>query len=133
MGDVLSYQDFITFGMGLDIAGAVLIAWGLIRSPADISKLSATFYGGNPFGVKGLVSDRASGEIGLVALLAGFVFQLSGYVLGSLSPSPTPSPARSGVMLASAVVAVGIVSIANAVYAPWRRARLEKAAQKTKP
>src|SRR5262245_54836778 len=79
--DVFVLQDLFAIGLGFDIAGAFLLALGLLVSPREIARRSAIYPGFNSALMASQARDRADGEIGLVSLVAGFVLQALAYAL----------------------------------------------------
>jgi hypothetical protein len=123
--DLLSYQDVFAFGIGLDIAGAFLLAKGLLLSTRQILSLSTPHYGWSPPEVLARVDDRVSTEIGVSALALGFACQLIGYFVGSLfNSSSSPSAGRGGAIVALAFLAIVWVWLTYRIVLPPRRRRL---------
>ena len=122
MQDVLSYQDVFAVGIGLDIAGAFLLAKGLLLSTRQIRSLSAMYWDFSAPDVVARVEDKVSTQIGVAALALGFICQLTGYVLGALlSSNPSPSVVRAGSVIALALLAIGIVLLIYSLVLPHRR------------
>ncbi len=121
--DLLSYEDVFAIGIGLDIAGAFLLAKGLLLSIRQIRNLSATYFDFSGAEVVARVEDRVSTYIGVAALALGFMCQLTGYVIGSmLSFNPSPSVWRAGAVVALALLAVGVVLLVYRTALPaWRK------------
>src|SRR5690242_15045512 len=125
MQDVLSYQDVFAVGIGLDIAGAFLLAKGLLLSTRQIRSLSATYLDFSGPDVVARVEDKVSTQIGVAALALGFMCQLTGYVLGALlSSNPSPSVARAGSVIALALLAIGVVLLTYFLVLPHHRRSL---------
>jgi hypothetical protein len=84
---IFSLTDLFILGLGLDLAGAVLIARGLLISPAAIARLNT--WGGLE---SGSTVDRARNWVdaffGVVYLGLGFACQAAGYFaeLGGSTP-----------------------------------------------
>ncbi len=123
MQDLISYEDVFALGIGLDIAGAFLLAKGLLLSTRQILNLAATTYGWSAYEVIVRVEDRVSTSVGVAALGLGFICQLIGYVLGSMfSFNPSPSVLRAAAVIALALLAVGVVLLVYRMSLPhWRR------------
>jgi len=123
--DVISYQDIFAVGIGLDIAGAFLLAKGLLLSTRQIRNLSATYFDFSGPEVVARVEDKVSTQIGVAALGLGFMCQLTGYVLGALlSSNPPPSVLRAGAVIALALLAIGVVLLGYSIVLPHSRRRL---------
>jgi hypothetical protein len=121
----LSTSDLFVAGIGFDIAGAVLVAKGLLAAPADQFRRSETIVGLNPAVIASAARDWADAIIGIAALILGFVFQAVGYVLGAVDHDRA-----SGVSAALAEVAIAVGALLAAL-ALWRliagRLRLRRA------
>ena len=74
-------QDLFAIGLGFDIAGAFLLALGLLVSSREIARRSAIYPGFNSSLMVSYARDRVDGAIGLVALVVGFILQAVGYAL----------------------------------------------------
>lgn len=113
----LGPTDLYTAGLGAEIAGAVLLAKGLLLSPAQLFDRSRSALDFNPKLVIGLCEDRVDGLFGLRGIAAGFLAQLAGY-LASLTTTPASHGAESAlVAVACAVASMGLVAI------PWSLSR----------
>jgi hypothetical protein len=113
--DVFVLQDLFAVGLGFDIAGALLLALGLLVSPRDVMRRSAIVTGFNSSLMVSQARNRADGEIGLVALVAGFVLQGVAYALtlGGLGGLGEDGGGRRGVVAAAlSLIAVVIVLLA---------------------
>ncbi|TME57173.1 MAG: hypothetical protein E6I60_02405 [Chloroflexi bacterium] len=121
--DYLSYEDIFVVGIGFDIAGAFLLAKGLLLPSRQIMNLSATYFGFNPSEVVARVEDKISTYIGVSALVTGFLFQLLGYVLDLAFRTVSPaSPTRALLAAFGAAVAIGLVRLIYPLVLPtWRR------------
>lgn len=67
-------EDLFVAGIGFDIAGAWLLARGLLASSDELALRTASLWGGNPAAVAGQIDDRIRGTIGVAALIAGFAY-----------------------------------------------------------
>jgi hypothetical protein len=113
---VLSYEDLFVLGIGFDLAGAFLVARGLLATPIQIMRRS--YVGGlgmEPFLAVEAVAqarDRADGVVGMCALLLGFVLQGAGYgaVLSGahVATSGTTRTAIGSVLPLLAIVVTGL-------------------------
>ncbi len=105
MANPLVLEDLFPLGLGFDIAGAYLLAKGLLLSPQQIRGLSGTFFGWNPREIVGRVDDKIAGTFGLLSLALGFLAQGVGYV-AVLARGGT---SRHGLVLgATAVAAIAL-------------------------
>lgn len=74
----MSVTDFFVVGLGFDLAGAAILARGLLLGSASIAALGT--YRGLSHGMTvERCSDRAHAELGLAALGLGFLLQAVGY------------------------------------------------------
>ena len=90
---VLQVTDLFAVGIGFDIAGAYLLARGLLISPHGLW-VRFTIAGADTRFVDE-AKDRVMAVVGLGALASGFVIQAFGYALSPLPSSrPTTSPSR---------------------------------------
>jgi hypothetical protein len=76
---LFSYEDIFVAGIGFDIAGAVLVAKGLLLSSPSILRLSSSYWGFSPPEVVARVEDKVSTYFGIGALLLGFLLQLKSF------------------------------------------------------
>ncbi len=103
--------DLFAAGIGLDLAGAYLLALGLLQSPQRIRRRS-TFGGLYPGGLIGDVENRSTARIGLTSLLAGFSLQAVAYVLQlGFGPYPGHSGSRAVIGAVSAAVPALVVIV----------------------
>src|ERR1044072_4580313 len=104
----MSVTDFFIVGLGLDLAGAAILARGLLLGSASIAALGA--YRGLSHGMTvERCSDRAHAELGLTALGLGFLLQAVGYAVvigGSDQASGGTEAAVAIVLLLVSVVCV---------------------------
>lgn len=119
---ILSLEDFFGAGIGFDLAGACLVALGLLSTPRQIADSMDLFREGNAYQALAALDDRINGESGLCFLAAGFLLQAIGYV---------DTTGRSGVANGGGWAAVGValwIVIAFAAAAVgarfWRHWRL---------
>jgi hypothetical protein len=118
--DYLSLTDLFIVGLALDITGAILLAKGLLISPATISNVSATLWGGNPETARNRCRNRVDAEFGVAYLAGGFFLQAVGY---SLDIGGVPSETGTGRLIAALGIALIIAALAVAVYALLHAAR----------
>jgi hypothetical protein len=117
----LSVEDLFTAGLGLDLAGAILLALGLLREPWQIAYLG-TWYG--PMRQSSAAAlDRVRAEFGAAALGFGFGLQTAGclVVLGGA----TVHTGRSEVV-AGFVIGLGAFGLVMLSYRAFHRARLRR-------
>jgi hypothetical protein len=114
----LDVEQLFAVGIGFDLAGAFLLARGLLASPRDIAQRTGTYFGSNTWATVSAAQDRVDAFGGLVALGVGFLFQAGGYV-ALLDHTFDPSP-----RLGKAIVGVGLAVLAFAVVViAWRASR----------
>ena len=109
--------DAFTFGIGCDIAGATLLARGVLGSDAQIAMASSARLGWNPVDLHGRIADRVDGSAGLAGLILGFVAQAVGYALGLGGAT-----SRTGTQAVLTGVAFAVVG-AGLVGGGWRATR----------
>jgi hypothetical protein len=103
----MNVTDLFAFGIGCDLAGAYLVARGLVARPVQIGITSMGGWGYNPHVLLARLEDRASGVVGLVGLVVGFSLQALGYVLGLwLAPSD-----RHGLLPAVLAASAGLAGV----------------------
>lgn len=92
--DWFQLEDLFVAGLGCDVAGAYLLARGLITSPADLTRNSSSFYDSNSYLAVSVARDKIDGISGLLGLSIGFVLQAAGYLasLGTDSSTATGWP-----------------------------------------
>jgi hypothetical protein len=101
----LQVTDFFTAGLGFDIAGAFLVARGLIADPAELNRVAGSFYGSNPYQAVSRARDRIDAISGLAALGLGFLLQGVGYLsllAGAGSEMGTSEAVAGAVVMAAA-------------------------------
>jgi hypothetical protein len=121
---IFGTSDVFAGGAGCDIAGAFLLARGLIASPADI--LRRSIVGENYFSpaeTASQIADKADATIGLAVLVTGFVIQAIGYAIVSAGLADRRGSVAAGI--AAAMVAVLVAAAALGVWRllRWRVAR----------
>ncbi len=112
--DYLSLTDLFIVGLALDITGAILLAKGLLISPATISSVSATLWGGNPETARDRCRNRVNAEFGVGYLAGGFFFQAVGY---SLDIGGVTSETGTSRLIAALSMALIVAALAVAIYA----------------
>lgn len=121
---ILNLADLFVFGLGCDIAGAYLVARGLLASNEEILNSSGTFLGFNPRLVVARARDKVAAQFGIGSLLTGFLLQGVAYVL-TVADGTEPSPGDSGAAAFATVVGISAIVAVLGVYAAARR-RLER-------
>ena len=104
----MSVTDFFVVGLGFDLAGAAILARGLLLDSASIAALGT--YRGLSHGMTvERCSDRAHAEVGLAALGLGFLLQGVGYaaVIGGSNQASGAREAAVAIFL----LAVSVVSV----------------------
>jgi hypothetical protein len=131
MLSAISWSDISLVGIGLDIAGAVLLAKGLLMTDKQVIGVTRTIFGYNPDHVVSRVEDRIAATVGVLSILVGVAAQLVGYA-ASLSVGPdngaTPSRGQFGLLLAAAAIAI-IWLLYLAIRPMWRRRLLVRIAR----
>jgi hypothetical protein len=106
---MFSLSDLFAFGAGCDVAGAWLLARGLLPSPRQIAR-RATYGGLYPGALIDDVDSRVTARVGAWSLFAGFSIQVAAYaVLLGVGLSSDASPARS--VVASIAAATPVAAI----------------------
>ena len=72
--------ELFIVGLGYDLSGAVLLAWGLLASPEDMVKGDMTWWGVSG-SIGRSIKDKVLGGIGVCYLVLGFLLQAVAYVL----------------------------------------------------
>lgn len=124
MSGFFSYEDIFVAGIGFDIAGAFLLARGLLfLSAPEILNLAASYYGWSPPEIVARVEEKVSTNIGVGALVLGFLFQLLGYVLDLALRNASPaSLARAWWAVSVAAIAILLTIVTYVLLLPpWRR------------
>lgn len=78
-----------TYGLALDLTGAVILGRGLIKSPIPIAEESGQFWGYSHAIIKSLSKDAVDGIFGITFLIIGILFQF--VAIANLYPSLLPS------------------------------------------
>ncbi len=114
---VLDVTDLFAFGIGCDVAGAYLLARGLLVGPPTLAWRAGTYYGIHIGRLLGQVEDRVTGMFGVASLIFGFVVQAAGYVvvLGIGTPGEHSLGRAIGAVVAAVVPAVAVVAIERAL------------------
>lgn len=64
-----------TYGLALDLTGAVILGRGLVKGPIPIAKEASTGWGYTPAVVTSLSKDAVDGIFGITFLIVGILFQ----------------------------------------------------------
>lgn len=73
---------FSIIGLGLDIFGGMFLAKGFITKSIDnIIKESGTYFGGNSYMAKSMISQKIEAIIGGIFLSLGFLGQILSYII----------------------------------------------------
>jgi hypothetical protein len=123
MSEHLSLTDLFLVGLALDITGAWLLAKGLLISPAAISNISATLWGGNPETARDRCSSRVDAEFGVAYLAGGFLLQAVGY---SLEIGGVETDTGATRLVLAIVGAIAVAAISVALYRRFHLGRVEK-------
>lgn len=109
---VLGATDLYTAGLGAEIAGAVLLAKGLLVSPVQLYARSRGAIEFNASLTIGMCEDRVDATFGVAGICLGFAIQLAGYVT-SLVSTPVAHGEAAGIAAAFVLPAAALVGI------PW--------------
>ena len=117
------WSDVSLVGIGLDIAGAVLLANGLLMNDRQVIGVTRTYLNFSPHQVIWRTDDRITGTIGVGSILCGVVAQLVGYAASlSFGLDTAGSPARGLFAVILAAAAIGIVWLVYLAIRPiWKR------------
>jgi hypothetical protein len=74
-----------TYGLALDLTGAIILGRGLIKGPIPIAEESGQFWGYSPPVVKSLSKDAVDGVFGITFLVVGILLQF--VAIANLYPS----------------------------------------------
>lgn len=64
-----------SYGLAIDLTGAVILGRGLIKGPIPIAKESGQFWGYSPPVIKSLTKDAVDGVFGITFLVVGILLQ----------------------------------------------------------
>lgn len=106
--DLLAVEDLFIVGLALDVTGAWVLARGLLASPSLISRLARSNWDWNALDAVDRVRNRVDAELGVCALIAGFVLQGVGYLLVLVGVSSDTGWLRWAAAAALSVVVVGL-------------------------
>jgi hypothetical protein len=120
---VFGLEDLFVVGLGFDIAGAWLVARGLIASPSELALRTASLWNGNPVTTASQIKDRMSGQLGLASLVLGFSLQGVGYAVLVGSSGDLSRGNVGGVVIAALVPVALVFALDHVTY----RRRLTRA------
>src|SRR6266540_2200814 len=109
----LSIDDLFTAGLGFDLAGAGLLAYGLLLSPREISWQAGTFPGYNSMQAVSLARNRVDALMGFTSIGLGFLCQGAAYVavVGGVGDEARTSWREAlGAALAALVAALVVIA-----------------------
>jgi hypothetical protein len=115
-------QDFYVAGGGCELGGALLLARGLINRPAELTRLSGSFYGSNAYQAISVAKNRLDALVGILGLGVGFTLAVVGYLAGLATGHPLRT--GTGEVLVRAAVALLAVTLTLIVGHLYRRSRL---------
>jgi hypothetical protein len=127
---IAGFNDVFAAGLGCDLAGAYLLAQGLLTSPTDAANRTAMSQNSFASWNVRAAEDRADGSAGVIALCTGFLLQALGYVLqigGVSSHTKGPSAAAVGIVCLAAGLATAF-AFARVTRWPWTRSYLAELA-----
>jgi len=105
-------EDLFAVGLGFDVAGAYLLARGLLATPIQIVTRARSHWDISPVLLVTQARDRVDGLVGLVALVVGFTLQALAYALTLGGLGGGEGDTRRGlVALALSIAAAGLVFI----------------------
>ncbi len=107
---MVSWTDVFVFGIGLDIAGASLLAKGLLLSDGQVLGLSKPYLDLHPGQVVARIDDRIAATVGVLSLVLGFVTQLVGYSVDFVA-RPGGSASVTRALLTALVAGIPIVVV----------------------
>lgn len=120
--EFFTLEDLFAAGLGFEIAGACLLALGLLASPRQIADAMDLWHGGNSYWGLAAIDDRINGGAGLLFLGIGFLLQAVGYAAIVARPLPEQPGGWQEAVGALAFLALGFCLAAVSARA-WRRRR----------
>ena len=129
----MNATDLFIVGIGFDLSGAVLLAWGLLASPEDMVRFDMTFWGMSG-SIGRSIKDKVLGGIGVCYLVVGFLLQGVAYMLALADgTSVTRGSTRqawiaAGVGVAAIAVSAGIARLAYPRLVKWQGRRAARVA-----
>lgn len=118
---LFSLYDLFVVGIGFDLAGAILLAFGLLRRPHQLITGGLNQRAGDYDAqtIRDLAYDRVDARSGVIALVAGFLAQGVGYVI-YLSKTVVVDP-TTGKAVAAAIQGAATVVIVLGLHFLLRR------------
>ena len=124
MHQLVDIDDIFTAGLGFEMAGAYLLARGVLSGPREMARRAVSYYDFSAPLALAEARDRVDGNAGIFGLVGGFALQVAGYVAALAGGENGHGSGRAAVAAAiaalAAAVALGI----------WRLAR-EAAVRRT--
>jgi hypothetical protein len=81
------FSNLTVVGLGYDIVGVIVLAWGVFwKSTRDIANEAGTYWTANPFQKENIIKSQIDTISGLIFLVLGFTLQIFG-ALKQLSPN----------------------------------------------
>ena len=106
----VTVDDLFTAGIGFDIAGALMLAKGLLVPASEQVKRNASGYGGYSFyQVISWSEDWVDAVFGASSLAVGFVFQAAGYAL-VIGGAPVENVKLAGALAFAFAAAAAVLS-----------------------
>jgi len=126
---VAGFNDLFAVGLGCDLAGAYLLAQGLLTSPDAEYRRTMSQNSFASWNVRA-AEDRADGRAGVIGLCTGFLLQAVAYVLQIGGVSSHTNGTGAGVVAAVCVAAglTAVLAFARTTRWPWTRSYLVEVA-----
>jgi hypothetical protein len=118
MGDWFAIEELFTLGLGCDIAGAWLLAQGLLLTSRQIRRIESGVSETLADLTNQLIDDKIAGRFGRGGLMVGFVLQIVGYTV-ALGTDTTTRSSAVRVIVALLATALGAALVFGIYY--WRR------------
>jgi hypothetical protein len=131
--DYFSLDDLFLVGLAFDIAGAVLLAKGLLLTNRQIFWLAGTNKGLSHLAVPDRCRNKALGSFGVVYLTIGFVLQGVGYALETKGDQIATGNARFFAAIAVAVVALMVAIVGWLLFGSRLTRHIESAVAAERP
>lgn len=113
-----AFTDLFSAGAGFEVAGAVLLAQGLMTTPRRLAGQITFSHNTSSYVNVRYAEDRADGEVGRASLVAGFTLQAVAYALAAGGTDPRTHGSWAYVVSAGcAIFAIAVT------YAAWRAIR----------
>jgi hypothetical protein len=79
MSHWLSLEDLFVAGIGFDLAGALLLARGLLVDPREFVRRASSAWGVSSVSIGSQANNRIDASFGAAGLVVGFLLQATGY------------------------------------------------------